>query len=195
MKLVKTLLLSSAVFASITCAHGQILLNDFSNWLAANPNGGFSSGTWNGEVTQNSGFITVGGTADNTGNAYLDFVGPVPKNLTGLTSLTLVARVDAGNASPGFTITITDSNGDSAASASFSAVDFSSSFGAATASWSVIDALKLQDANGFFIAGSGTSEAFRMSFDNLTAVPEPETWLLLALGLTLIVVFRRRQKA
>ena len=197
MKLKQTLAIAVAILTA-TFAHAQIVvINDFSDWTASNPNGGFENGTWASQVTQDTGFITVGGSADNTGSVYLDLIGTVPKDLTSYSGLNLTARVDSGNAGGSFTIVVTDSGGNNAASATFLTSSFSSSFSTVTSSWTVLDALKLADANGFFIYGSGTTDLFKFSFDTLSvgAIPEPSTYALLMLGAGAIgVMVRRRRK-
>lgn len=45
------------------------------------------------------------------------------------------------------------------------------------------------------LTGALTWNTSALSTGTLSVVPEPKTWLMLALGLTVIVVFRRRQKA
>lgn len=176
-------------------AHAQLLLNDFSDWTADNGSGGgFVAGSWTGAVVQNSGFISIVSPADDTGYIYLDVVGARPKDLTGYTQISLTARIDPGNVSGAFTVVLWDTNGDDAAQATFFASEFSGTFSMVTKALTIIDPIRYQDVGGFIISGNGTFDAFRVSFDSLSAIPEPSTYALLGLGLAGLVVGRRLRR-
>lgn len=193
-----------AVLSVATSAFAQITISTFS----ALPGGAnfTTGGSWSSpdQLTVSSGVLTVGvvGAGNPTDSGYLGFADlAVTAPIAGsqLLSLTVTARIDAGNASPGFSVNLFDDQGLGALTATFATSSFvSGSFTSVTATLSAHpENGTLSTISSFGIAGSGTSSAFRMSFDSVVAnvIPEPSTYAAIIGALALgLAAYRRRQQ-
>jgi hypothetical protein len=200
-----TLTIGFLLGATALHAQSPVVISDFTT-LPSGVNFTGGVGTWkNGatdQFTVTAGVLTVGpvsgGSPTNTGYfGFANLDGP-GFNATGLTLLSATARLDSGNAAPGFIINLFDGTGSGALTATFSAGNFNTiSF--ATASVIVTahpNGGNISDIQSFGIAGSGTNENFRISFDNvsLAAIPEPATSAAVAgLSAAGLVAWRRRR--
>lgn len=193
----KILALFIVFFASTAISRAQITFDDFSSTPS-----GYEFGSWTAATSASSGVFTVASPADNSGS-YL-YAAPIttgPFNFTSLniTQVTVTARIDVGNAAQGFLITFFDSAYNGALAGTFSTASFSSGFTTQTVTLNVYaGGGSASDISYYGIAGSGTTDAFRVSFDSIAvsaaAVPEPTTYAgifgLLALG---FAAWRRRK--
>jgi len=68
---------------------------------------------------------------------------------------------------------------------------YSYSFGSASGNNTATSVIT--NLTGFRIYNNGQGDQQNLGFNNITVVPEPTTWALLAGGLTALVVFRRRR--
>jgi hypothetical protein len=172
-------------------AKADVLISDFGTGFS-------SSSVWAdaSAVSNSATFTSVISPATNGGEMF-SLVSP--SSLAGLDALRITARVDSGNLSSGFVVTVYSSSNDYA-SASFSTSTFNASFSTATTAWVVTGAFNPASVIAFGISGgvpSGTS-AFRMSFDSLSAVsaiPEPSTFAaLIGLASLGFCAVRRRRR-
>ncbi len=197
-------IIAAVLLLAATALPAQVLISDFTTL----PGGGqFSGGigSWRNagvdQFTVSSGALTIGpvsgGNPDNSG--YFAFADILSGNFdaTGLTQLSVAARLDSGNIAPGFIINLYDSNGAGALTATFSAASFNAvSFTTGTAIMTAHpDGGSITDIQYFGIAGTGTVVPFRVSFDNasLTAIPEPGVTAALAGLLIFGFTWRRRR--
>jgi hypothetical protein len=199
-KILSCILLATALSAQ------AVVISDFSAAPAGDQfSGGLGSWT-NGvdQFTTAAGILTVGpvsgGNPDNSGYfSYADLNGSVVFDATGMTQLTVVARLDSGNAAQGFIINLYDSGGNGALTATFGTTNYTlGSFGSWTETLIAhTEAGDISDIQYFGIAGSGTGAVFRISFDNisLAAIPEPSTYAAIAGALALGFVALRRRRA
>jgi len=205
MKPGKLLPLIAALALSAQALPAAIVINDFSNLTdqAFSPFGlSWSGGTPEvDQFIQGSGNISIapvnGGNPLGDGNFYAVLGGTTgspfaPQDFTLLTDIQVTARLDSGNASGGFILTLVDSTFTDVGSAVFSVSLFTSSFSTASASLVLSGDGSISDIQYFRISGDGDFNAFRMSFDNATAVPEPSTCLLLGLGAAGLLGSRRK---
>ena len=194
------------VVASYSPAFSQtILLNDFSNWLAVNPNGGFATNSWDNlgtyQVVQETGYISIepvsGGDPQGDGTLYADVGGTFPKDLSGFGFVTLTLRLQPTNTNTSFTLAIADTSGNQIGSADFvSSLFNTASFTTVTAVLSVTVPASINDVGGIFLYGDGSTSTlanFDVTEATATVVPEPATWALLAGSLTTVMIFRRRR--
>lgn len=194
------------LFATALTAQASIVITQFDTL----PGGGdFSGGlgSWTNGVNQftvSSGILTVGpvsgGNPDNSGYfAFADLFGGGSLDATGLTQLSVTAKLESGNAAPGFIINLYDGDGSGlgALTATFSTGDFNAAtFTTSTMTLGAHSELgNVANIKYFGIAGSGTGAAFRISFDSITlaAIPEPSAYAAMAGALALgLAVWRRR---
>lgn len=196
------LILSVIAAATISSAQLPVTVTTFD----APPSGGNFTlgGTWMAPVSQftvANGVMSIapvsGGNPDDSGSMLFADLTPFDGML--YDTVTIAARADSGNASPGFSFVLFDSGGNGALFATFAAGDFA----APTFSTSSLQ-LAAHPDNGVIsdiafwgIQGAGTTVAFRFSFDQIvvssSAIPEPSTYAaLLALAALGFVAYRRR---
>lgn len=139
------------------------------------------------------------GTPDDSGYFLADIAQPFGGALLypGGT-VTVSARIDSGNGSNGFTVNFYNSGGIGILSATFGTSQFSTSgFTSVTAPLNLYQGATsaVTQLNYFGIAGAGTNNAFRFSFDQISvdAIPEPSTYVLIAMGLGLVGLAIRRR--
>lgn len=148
---------------------------------------------WGAALTFNGGIATVGTGA--TADSSFDFADIADGQLTFSNGLGLqyTARVDAGNASNSFKIRFASPGGDYVYDAEV-----------ITTGWTVgqfvtgtveVVGLPSSPVSFFTVAGDGTANAFRMSFDKLSVVPEPSTYAAIAGFVVLASVASRRRRS
>jgi hypothetical protein len=202
--------LALAVLIAPLGAFGQTVLSDFSDLDSQNPT--FLE-SWNNagtaQYSQQSGFITIepvgGGNPQSDGY----FVVGTSLDLTAHVSLEVTAREGAGNATGNFSVVFYNNDDfDTGPGAlrvyTFAASDFA---GVSFSTESVgLGSFNYEDINfnpsavTFWSIEADpslvTAQDFRFDFDNiqLTPVPEPTTWALLALGAGAFWANRARRK-
>lgn len=198
----RTLLVAFALITSVSLCAQSFLVSNFDTA----PSGPFvtTNGSWATPVDQfitNAGILSIapvsGGNPDDGGSFTFAQLGQV-YNATLVTDMLVAGRVDAGNASLGFSVILLDTQGVPALFAQFAAATFNNATFTAVPS-----SVQVHPSNGnismieyWGIAGAGSAAAFRFSFDNISAIPEPATYAaifgLLALG---FVAYRRRMQS
>jgi len=203
--------LALAVLIAPLGAFGQTVLSDFSDLASQSPS--FLESWDNGGTAQYSqqvGFITIEPVSGGNPQSDGYFAMNVPLDLSAHVSLELTARQGSGNDTPTFGVVFYSNDGFggvgpqrvySFSSSDFSGPDFnlaSVSLGSfsvplsdptfdptAVTFWSIEGAPLLDPAQNF-----------RFEFDHiqLTPVPEPTTWALLALGAGAFWASRARRK-
>ena len=188
-------------------AQSQILMSNFSD-LAGQAFSPFDSSWYGGspaanQFSQDSGFVSFlpvsGGNPTGTGSLIANIAGSSlgsnPVSFSGVTSLSLTVRVDTGNASTSVSIEVLDSSGTtSIGSAQFAASSFTSTFSTITAPFVLTGNGNVSTAAYWTMSGDaniGNPTDFRMSFDNLTAIPETSTGVLVGLGLVAVFLSRK----
>jgi len=196
----KKLLIASFLAILAGTAHANLLLEDFSSFAAELPS---SDGSWSfggiDQYVQNSGFISVtpvsGGNPRDDGSFTLS---NSSFDLTGLSWVAVSARVDSGNAAGSFSLTFYDGSLN-AATASFAAASFSSSFSTVAASLSYAGGFDSSNVVAWQIGGGNFTPAndFRMSFNQIDvmAVPEPGAVWLMFFGIALLFPLARLRRA
>lgn len=178
-----------------------IVISSFDSPLS----GASVNGSWSSPVAQLSfsgGVMTIGpvggGNPDDSGSFAFE---PLAASLdgTGWTSVSVSARIDSGNVSPGFTINFYDGSGNGVYTTSFSAGSFSSGgFTAVMAAPSFYPSPgDAADIQYYGIGGSGLTGAFRFSFDqvSVSAVPEPSTYAAIIGALALVTAAWRQRRS
>lgn len=203
----KKIILIAALAASALTASAQITITDFSTFNTA---GDFSaSSSWASPVNQftlSGGVLTIGpvsgGNPNDSDNfAFSALAAPFDGTPFIGDVLTVTARIDTDNAASGFVINFFDSGGNGVLTATFSSGSFNNTgFTAATAALVLHPNLGVTtDIVSFGIAGVGSGNPFRFSFDSIvagTVIPEPSTYAAIIGALALgIVAYRRRQQA
>lgn len=194
----KILLLALAALASFQIStQASITINNFSSLVA---DGATFSFTWAGAGTQEISFYTIGPSATNQGSfsiAPTSWESGFDLTQGGILSgIALTARFNPGNAVSSVYVEFTDSNFE-VASGEFSG--FTSEFSTVTvdfSSFSSSNPFDFSSITSWGISGgslTGGSDV-RVSFDNIAAVPEPSSALLLGLGAAGVYFLRRRQK-
>jgi hypothetical protein len=158
-----------------------------------------SNSSWVGQVTQNTGTITVAGTAvdDNGWGAR-----GLSLNASAMTYLAITAQRDTGNLAPTLFFQFEDQIVRTrvlSLSTSLFAIGTPTTVHVALPSWTIdfgSNAIAGWSLGGGGVSSSDTTVAFRMTFDQIaftSAIPEPSTYAallgLFALGL---VGYRRR---
>lgn len=210
MKIKQAALIIIGIIGFHVSGNAEILINDFSD-LA---NQGFSpfDNSWNGgtptpvdQFFQDTGFVSIksinSGNPTGDGGYYSVISGTVPSpgaalDFTGLGFVAVTASIDIGNVANGFNLFLVDSMYTPAASAFFSASDFSTAFSTVASPLVVGGSTgNIADIQFYRITGDGSSDAFRASFDKAvaTAVPEPAiAGLFLFGGATALFACRRK---
>jgi hypothetical protein len=185
-------------------APAAVLLSDFSD-LAGTSFTPFGL-SWSGgspetdQFSQGAGFVSIipvgGGNPLGDGNFYsvlsgtTDLPGP-PQDFSLLPEIQVTARIDGGNGSGGFILTLVDSDFTDVGSAVFSVELFGPAFSTASAMITLSGEGSLANIQYFRLSGDGGFSAFRMSFDQAVAVPEPSAAILAGLA-GLFAAGRRR---
>lgn len=183
-----------ALGASVALPAQVIVLDNFS--------GGGNTGVISGTTWANPGNVVFNGTTVTVGNTALNDNGwgtaSTTLDASGMTFITIVAQLDAGNASPFFVIGFEDGGPDAAV---FSVPTYSFTTGAMTTvqipitSWGNVNPAAI---TGWTIGGgTGGVVAFRMTLDHLSlgtsAIPEPATYAALAGACALALAMWRRR--
>ncbi len=188
---------AAGVLAAVSSAtaFGATLLSDFNN---GDLTGTFSN-TWSGSLVQNGTFASIGSPATDFGDYRSLTFSAI--DISGLSTVSITARLDSGNTATGFTVNLISGSGSAFASAYFDASLFNTgSFVTVTTAWVDGGSFNPASLRAWQITGGSPSSTtnFRMSFDSLSvsAVPEPATYAgffgLAALG---FCVLRRRRAA
>ena len=210
-------LFSVVLLATAPAARAQVLIEDFTSVLTSTTTRYF--GTWAdgnadpyvGSANPNLGFTNSGGTLNVTGSSptpnnadtsKLVFVHFAPfLSIGSNTLLSVTAQPLTGNVANSFKITLFSFGGGDA----FATFTIANSF--PTGSYSTATSPLTFGPGSFYpdsiyevrISGDlhDGSDAFKMSFDNISAVPEPSTYgaLFGASVFGVVVVVRRRRKA
>ncbi len=210
-------LFSVVLLATAPAARAQVLIEDFTSVLTSTTTRYF--GTWAdgnadpyvGSANPNLGFTNSGGTLNVTGSSptpnnadtsKLVFVHFAPfLSIGSNTLLSVTAQLLTGNVANSFKITLFSFGGGDA----FATFTIANSF--PTGSYSTATSPLTFGPGSFYpdsiyevrISGDlhDGSDAFKMSFDNISAVPEPSTYgaLFGASVFGVVVVVRRRRKA
>jgi len=183
-------------------ANAQILISDFSD-IGTQAFTPFNL-TWSfgdpavAQFSQGAGFISIlpvsGGDPKANGSFDADVAGSAggsnPVIVSSVTSLSMIARLDSGNASSAVSIVLRDSNFNQVGSAQFLASAFTSTFSAVSATFVLGGGGDPADTAYWTIYGDGVAaNNFRMSFDNLVAVPEASAaWLIVCGGIPLMLI-------
>lgn len=180
---------------------GQLVLSDF-DAIASQAFTPFN-GNWNGgapladQFVQHAGFVSItsvnGGDpkGDGSFDALLD--GTTPIDFSAVTHLALTARLDPGNQMGSVVIEIRDSSFTVIGTSLFLTASMGSSFSQSTASFTFGGGGLATDATYWRLAGDGIAgNSIRMSFDQLSTVPEPATGTLAVLALLSLAGLRRR---
>ncbi len=188
----RTLLVLLAIQSTlIGQASASVLISNFGTDDSIS--GATFENSWVGALSENTTFSTIGSPATDFGLFTL----VQSLDLTGTTSFSISARLDSGNTAPGFTVIAYNSLTDFV-SADFSAASFTSGgFSTATGTFTTTGTFNPSSVTSWGISGGSPSSttAFRVSFDNLTAVPEPQAWVMIIGALMLMTIFRKRSKA
>jgi PEP-CTERM motif len=206
MKKLKYLALLYVLGMSFSGAQAAILITDFSTPFTTTPQVLLPMyNSWNDGVDDqyiqdsNSISITTVGLGNPKGDGSFDSdvsLSTTPVDFSANSNyIVLGAELLAGNTDTSFKITLLDSTYTVAAYATFLTSSFNATSFTNVYSQTTMSSGAISDVQFFSIAGDGQSDtAVRVSFNNLqaSAVPEPATWMLLAGGLTTVMVLRRR---
>ena len=197
MKIKLVTLLAFSIALSTLTGKAEITISDFSNLAGENP---VFSGSWNNgtpQFTQQSGFISIepvnGGNPSESGDFAVTLSSPL--NLTSQPNIALTARFDLNNADTTISVGFTDGNLNTVSAifagftSSFSTIQVARNSFTGDFDWSNVSDYAIGGGNP---AGSAT---VRWSVDSLTAVPEPSTYALMALGGLVLLFMARRRKA
>ena len=159
------------------------------------------SGTWatTGEITLSSGILTVGSASALSNDAFkYASITSSPYAWTAGNRLSYTASVNAGNQSTNFTVTLVDSGGVAALTATINTSGWLAGTPVSgTAIFTPTGSGSTSTLTYFNLAGDGTANPFRMSFDqfSITAIPEPSTYVALFGAATLgLAAWRKRLK-
>lgn len=195
----KKILTTLVLVAMSSGLQAQILISDFSNLNAQlfDFNNSWFFGSSN-QYIQDNGFISItpvnGGDPKGDGNFSAALDGTAPLDFSSITQLSLTARIDTGNQNGSVVIVVFDSLFDQIGLATFDSSLFTSSFSVAQSPFIFGGGGVATDAFYWVLGGDGSAgNSVRMSFDNVSAVPEPATLALVGLGLVGLAAVRRRR--
>lgn len=187
MNLIKTLLLSAAVFGASFLSANAAVITDF------------SSGSFGITYSDFSTTSQSGGSLHLTGNDFGSSVFgnlPAPFDLGGsLDSITLSGSY-SGASTARFDVLLIDADGDS--------LNYTGYFSSFTPGVPATVTLALNFADGVFngpvrsvgIVTNGIGSAVDFTVYNVAAIPEPSTWALILVGATgAVIAIRRRTNA
>lgn len=207
----KKILIGALLLAFAARPVEAVLIADFSSLPGGTDFSGGQS-TWNNgsdQFTASGGIFTIepvaaGNPLNNGYFAFADLASGGTFNATGLTQLSVTARLDSGNLAAGFVVNLFD--GDGSGLGALTATLASSSFvtsGFTTVTVTVSshpESGNIANIKYFGLAGTGTADAFRISFDNIAltaaAVPEPSAYAAIFGGMAVAftLYFRRRRQ-
>lgn len=189
--MLKYIITAVSIGAATTALSGQII-SSFNSLAGENYGGVWVEAE---AISIGSGVATIGSPALGDGNfEYADIDGGALSISPDL-ALQYTARVNSGNLSNSFTVRLSDSEGTYV----YNAVIVTTSWMAdqwVTGSV-VLTSSGSRDANDisfFTITGDNSSNAFRMSFDAISAIPEPSSYAALAGGMMLGLTLIRRRR-
>ncbi len=198
-QLITTIAASLGLFLAAT--HAQIVvLSDFSNFTAEGPS---FDASWMGgtpsvpQFIQGAGFISIqsvnGGNPQDDGSVIVPLAATL--NLSGLSTISITARQDTGNAAPIINVTLFDSSFNTAF-ATFSTASFGPMFSnqqltiTENPGFDSSSVVAYQFGGGNFVGVSN----FRLSLDSLTVIPEPTSATLVLIGIGILGVLTKRRR-
>jgi hypothetical protein len=199
-------LCGSLFLLTTLCAEAQVTLQNFSNVLDGNT---FFTGSWeatgdtigtanpNSQFSQGAGVYNIASsTATNSADSSIVFFNSPLLSIGTNTQISVTAKLLSGNTATSFTVFLSNTNPSLSASVSFPTSLFNSG-GYATATLSFFqtggfnpNAIETVKITGNQIGGSS---AFDISFDNISAVPEPSTYAAILGTATLGLAYLRRR--
>lgn len=161
------------------------------------------NGNWNGgapladQFVQHPGFVSItsvnGGDPKGDGSFDALLAGTTPIDFSLVTELALTARIDPGNQVGSVVVEVRDSAFNVIGTSLFFTASMGASFSQVTATFNFGGGGIATDATYWRLAGDGIAgNSIRMSFDELSTVPEPATGTLAVLGLFFLLDRRRR---
>lgn len=194
------------VFAIVVSGRAQTL-QDFSSVFDGNT---FFYGSWEvagsteGSTAPFTGITNVGGvlsitgtTPTNSSTSGVEFFFPSYAGIGSNTLLSVTAQTLPGNASTSFQITLVDS-GANLAFATFATSDFpNGSYTTLSSSLTMQSGFNSGEIDSFRISGAqvGGTATFNVSFDHISAIPEPSTYAaILGLAAMGVVAWKRRRR-
>jgi hypothetical protein len=197
--------IATAAAPALAATEPSILTLLLSSFNGAPSSGATLTGSsWVGQVTQNTGTITVAGTAvdDNGWGAR-----GLSLNASAMTYLAITAQRDTGNLAPTLFFQFEDQSIRTrilSLSTSLFAIGTPTTVHVALPSWTIdfgSNAIASWSLGGGGVSSSDTTVAFRMTFDQIafttSAIPEPSTYAAIFAAVSLIgaAVWRRRVRA
>jgi hypothetical protein len=138
-------------------------------------------------ITQNATSTTAIGTDQNILAGTF-----TPIDITGFSTIELSALVSGTNPNGAFTIDLFNTDFTQSRIYSGATTSLTSSLSTITLSF-VSQSAAFNDIGGFQFGGQGSGSSLNITFGSIAAVPEPSTWVLLAGGLAIILLLRRRR--
>ncbi len=185
-------LISAAITSLAPHARAAVMINDFQN-----TGFGFDYGSFTGNITNNPTYIAIANATESGGagtNAVFDLSSYYPSG-----QVQIEARLVSGNLANNFNVILATTSGTDYNLYQFSTAGLNTSTftvlttdldaptsSTGTMNWASITQYQLQ-------GDYSTTNNFSLEFRNLEVVPEPATWVLLAGGLGVLAVLRRRK--